>query len=81
MTNEERILKTIDQDISLCHTWALHWQAMAITGAAKNRKISHGVGGPELTDDEKIEDAMAISLRHINRMSELIDKKRSLLPI
>jgi len=77
--DKELILKTIDQDIALCHALASHWQAMATTGMAKNRKMFHGTKGPEFTDEEKIEDAMATSLRHINRADVLINKKKSLL--
>lgn len=46
MDKSELILKTIDQDIAFCQTYALYWQAMAITGVAKNRRMFHGVKGP-----------------------------------
>ena len=79
MSDKEIILKTIDQDIMLSQGWASHWQAMAVSGAAKSRKIYHGMGGPEFTDDEKIEDAMATSVVHLIKMFELINKKKELL--
>jgi len=80
MTKEkEIILKTIDQDISLCLAWASHHQAMAITGVAKEAKKFHGTKGPEFTDKEKIKDAMLTAGVHLSIAYKLIDQKKSLL--
>ncbi len=79
MSDKEIILKTIDQDIMLSQGWALYWQAMAVSGAVKSKKIYHGTEGPEFTDDEKVEDAMATSTVHLIKMFELINKKKELL--
>jgi len=73
------ILKTINDDIKQCEIYAHYWMAMAITGVAKNRRIYHGTKGPEFTDDEKIAEAMETAHSHIQRMTELIDKKKTLL--
>jgi len=84
MDKELIILKTIDQDIALSQAYASYWQAMAITGVAKNRKMFHGLSRLEFsrlefTDDEKTADAMATALTHLGYVSELINTKKSLL--
>lgn len=76
---KRKILLTIDQDIALCQTWASYWQAMAITGVAKTRRLFHGVESDELTDEEKIKDAMNIASTHLHRMSDLINLKKQLI--
>lgn len=51
---------------------ALWWQASTLNGTAQKRKIFHGTlssNGPELTDDEKVEDAMNASNRHLESIS------------
>jgi hypothetical protein len=55
---------------------ATYWQAVAITGAYKQRDISTRVDGVDVqwTDEQKLKDALDISLRHIHRMSELAEK-------
>ena len=73
------ILKTIDDDIRLCETYAKYWIALATTGVAQNRRLYHGTSGPEFTDDEKVEEAMRTANTHIERMRELMDRKKSLL--
>lgn len=73
------ILKTIDDDIKLCEVYANYWMTMATTGVAKNRRLYHGTSGPEFTDDEKVAEAMQTASTHIDRMRELMDKKKSLL--
>ena len=73
------ILKTIDNDIKQCEMYAHYWIAMAVTGVAKNRRLFHGTKGPEFTDDEKIEESMQTALTHLYRMTELIDKKKTLI--
>lgn len=79
MDENSIILKTIDHEIAMCQTWSTYWQAMAVTRVATNRKLYHGVNGPEFTDQEKIEDALNTALTHLHRMRELIDKKKRLL--
>jgi len=74
-----KILQTIDNDISMCSSWASYHIAMAVTGATKKRKICHGTQGPELTDDEKVEDSMETARQHLHNMGELIDKKKEIL--
>ena len=76
--DKELILKTIDQDIALSQAWASHWQAMAVSGVAKNRILFHGMEGPEFTDDEKTEEALQTSATHLLRMFELINIKKSI---
>ena len=73
------ILQTIDDDIKLCEVYANYWMAMATTGMAKNRALFHGTSGPAFTDDEKVAEAMQTANTHINRMRELMDKKKSLI--
>lgn len=73
------ILKTIDDDIELAKIFAHYWMSMATTGACKNQRIYKGTEGPEFTDDEKVSSAMETASRHIERMSALIEKKRTLL--
>lgn len=73
------ILQTIDNDIKICEMYAQYWMAMATTGVATKRKIYHGTNGDELTDAEKIDDAMNTALSHIRRMAELVETKKSLI--
>jgi hypothetical protein len=47
--------------------------ASALTGHAKQRKIFHGVDGPEFTDEEKINEAMNTARRHIEIFGELME--------
>jgi hypothetical protein len=77
--NRSIILKTIDDDITLCEVYASYWMAMATTGIAKDRRLYHGTNGPEFTDEEKIADAMETASNHIHRMQELVDKKKNLI--
>jgi hypothetical protein len=79
MDKTKLILKAIDQEIALCQAYTSYWQTMAVTGAAKNRKLFHGVDGPEFTAKEKVIDAMDIASTHLGNMSRLIDEKKRLL--
>lgn len=76
---KKRVLKTIDNDLDHCKLWATYHHAMATTGMTINRKIHHGVEGPELTDDEKIMDSLNTMKTHIHRHDELSDLKKKLL--
>jgi hypothetical protein len=73
------IIKTIDNDIKMCEMWAHYWMTLANTGLAKNRKLHHGTEGPELTDEEKMQDAMETAHRHLHTMRELVDLKKELI--
>lgn len=66
--------------------YALYWQAMATTGAAKKRKIQCGrevapeekaagecIGWTDLTPEELVEDALNTMHTHIHRMIEMND--------
>jgi len=49
-----------------------YWIAMATTGAAVERIMAKG--NRQLTDKEKIADALETALRHIHDIGELTDK-------
>jgi len=53
-------------------SYATYWQAMATTGAAKHRQLFHAWEVP-FTDEEKVAEALATSLRHLHHMAELND--------
>lgn len=71
MTDAEkaRRLEYARSQFEQAKAYASYWQAMAVTGVATNRKISKA--GVELTDEEKIREALETSLRHIHRMQEI----------
>lgn len=47
------------------------WHARIVSGAYKQRRIFHGTQGPELTDDEKLADALMTLDRHVEILHEL----------
>ena len=60
------------------HTLLAHyWLAMATTGIAKKRKIFYGATGGEITDEEKVEDVLAMAMRHIHIVGEIIDSEEN----
>lgn len=71
-----RVLRNIDDQMVIANAWAQYWTAVALTGQAVSRNISHGDGTP-LTDGEKTRDALGIARNHIQRMQELSDKRMS----
>jgi len=76
-------IANIDAQIS-DHTLLFHyWIGMATSGAATQRKITQGSGiherELELTDDEKIVDAMKNASLHIDMVRELNEKKIELI--
>jgi hypothetical protein len=72
------ILKTIDYDIAIAIAWAGYWNAMAVTGAAKQRNITRG-DGHVLTPEELTKEALDTSTRHLHHATELADKKKELI--
>jgi hypothetical protein len=62
----------VQRQFQIAQQYAGYWQAMAMTGAAKARDLSHG-DGVAFTDQEKVEVALRTMKVHINRMSELSD--------
>ena len=56
--------------------YAHYWMTMASTGAATQRNISKG-DGRQLTDEEKIKDALDTALRHIHIFSECAENESS----
>lgn len=61
------------RQVQLSMLRAQWWIASVNTGHYKQRKIYRGTlshNGPELTDDEKLADAMATALRHIEIAAE-----------
>ncbi len=62
------LLKNQIKERELLANW---WIASASTGHAKSRSVFHGTGGVELTDQEKVDDAMETALKHIHIHREL----------
>lgn len=91
MTKDESKLEFMRQQFKRHELYALYWHARAMTGEVKTRKVYVGValtdeekatGLPnerELTDDEKIKDALNKMLRHIHIMNELNDEMGEIL--
>lgn len=50
-----------------------YWKLLIETGLCKQRKIFRGLNGPELTDEEKVSDAMDTLKRHIDLLGDLIE--------
>lgn len=79
MTPKEVKIETLNDEIEERKMKALWWMASAISGECKNRDISHGIDGPQFTDDEKVKDAMETAARHIDLMKEIMKTKKGLL--
>lgn len=79
MTPKEVKIETLNDEIEERKMQALWWMASAISGECKSHTISHGTAGPELTDDEKVEDAMGNAYEHIDLMKEIMETKKGLL--
>jgi hypothetical protein len=70
---EFKNLEYCKRQIQLSMLRAQWWIASAQSGHYKQRQIFHGTitnGGPEFTDEEKLADAMAVALRHIEIAAE-----------
>ena len=65
MTREERM--------KFHEMQAYWWMHSASNGHTKQRKISHGFDGPELTDQEKVDDAMQTSQNHMRLFMEVAE--------
>lgn len=66
-------LEYCKRQIQLSMLRAQWWLASAQSGHYKQRQIFHGPitsDGPEFTDEEKLADAMATALRHIEIAAE-----------
>jgi hypothetical protein len=49
------------------------WSTNILSGAYKNRKLYHGTSGPEMTDDEKLAEAMSTLQQHVVILGEAIE--------
>ena len=58
--------------IKTAEAYAAYWMHSATNGYAATRKIYHG-DGTLYTENELRDEAMQTSLRHIDRMHDLID--------
>lgn len=70
-------LEYCKRQIQLSMLRAQWWMASATSGHYKQRNIAHGTatsGGPELTDEEKLADAMDTAKRHIELAAEFSEK-------
>lgn len=65
-----------NDEIKYHELMAHYWMTMAVTGVGKNRNMSTGFNGPQLTDEEKVADCMENVKRHIDLLREFIDVKR-----
>ncbi len=66
-------LEYCKRQIQLSMLRAQWWMTSATSGHYKQRQIFHGTltnNGPEFTDEEKLADAMATAMRHIQNASE-----------
>jgi len=63
LTGNSRISPCLALSTQFCILQANLWMAYATTGAAKKRDISKG--GIQLTDEEKIEDALQVASNHM----------------
>ena len=73
------VIERLRLNIETSKLWAQWWIASAVTGHCKAREIYHGVDGPELTDAEKVEDAMATAKRHIENTRTVTENLCKLL--
>lgn len=56
--------------------YSAYWNAMALTGAAQNRRIlKGGSNGVPMTPEELTAEALETSLRHIQKFNELMDER------
>jgi len=71
-------IERINYRIEMAKLFAHWWIARAVTGEIKIKDISVG-GGRQLTNDEKVADALEIAKTHINNIETLAEKKIELL--
>ncbi len=82
----EKRLAYAKGQFEIAKAYAMYWQAMAVTGAAKLRQTQQGreateeerakgmvMGYRDHTDEEKTANALQTMTRHIQRMDELND--------
>ena len=67
-------MKRADGNLLVRFGHLLVWHAKVVSGAYKQRRISHGITGPEFTDDEKLSDAIDAMSRHVAMMGEIVDE-------
>lgn len=70
-------MDTIEAGIIQHKLYAEYWIAMATTGAAKERQMYKSVGTmgyTELTDEEKVNEALNTALGHIRIIGEMAEK-------
>lgn len=68
-------IERLNYQIEMAKLYAQWWIARAVTGEAKNRDIQTLHGNRQLTDEEKIKDALNTANTHIHRIEELSEKK------
>lgn len=57
------------------HAYVVYFNARIQSGAYKTRQVfKGGHNGPQLTEQELLEDELKTMLTHINRMNEAIDE-------
>lgn len=82
----EKRLEYAKRQFEIAKTYALYWQAMAVTGACKLRNTQQGreateeekakgmvMGYRDHTPEEKVANALETMARHIHRMDEVND--------
>lgn len=80
-SEKRRCIAHAERQFQIHQSYALYWQTMAMTGAAKLRAVSRGCektpefpdGWRELTDQEKTQEALDTMKRHIHLMAECND--------
>lgn len=60
--------------VNISLTRAQWWIAATTNGVAINRNMSHGYGGEQLTDQEKIKEAMDTANRHTDHAQKCLDE-------
>lgn len=71
---EEEGKMTKEERMRFHEMQAYWWMHSASNGHAKQRKMYHGFsGGPEFTDQEKVDDAMETSQTHMRLFMEVAE--------
>jgi len=79
MTKEiQARISMLDAQILQAKACADYWIAMATTGIAKTQNIENLATG-QLTDEQKVKDALKIALSHIDHIDKLANSRYHLI--
>lgn len=67
-------LAALQSQLAVRQAYVTYFDARIRSGVYKSRMVTKGIGGPQFTEDELLQDELATMLRHIHMMNELSDE-------